>query len=155
MFETIVALTVIGSLLIFVELFVPGLVAGICGALALVAAVVLTYAEYGSGTGNWMLAAVLLASLGLFVWWMRAFPNTRFARRWTLQEEVPAPPAAQQFQLLAGCTGRTITPLRLSGTALIAERRVDVVAESDAIDADVAIRVVRIEGAKVVVRAVP
>jgi membrane-bound ClpP family serine protease len=152
MFELIAALTVIGALLIFLELFVPGMIAGVCGALALIAALALTYSRYGIDQGNTMLSVVLVASILLFFWWMRAFPNTRFARRWMLNEDVPPPADQEKFAALAGSSGRALTTLRPAGTALIDDRRVDVVAESEVIEAGANIRVVRVEGAKVVVR---
>ena len=152
MFELIVALTVIGALLLFLELFVPGMIAGICGALCVIAALALTYSRYGVDQGNTMLSVVLVLAIILFFWWMRAFPNTRFARRWMLQEDVPPPKDHEKYAALAGSSGRALTTLRPAGTAMIGERRVDVVAESEIIEAGASIRVVRVEGAKVVVR---
>lgn len=154
MFELIVALTIIGALLVFLELFVPGMVAGICGALALLAALGLTYGHYGIDYGNRMLVGVLAASIALFIWWMRAFPRTRLAQRWMLKEAVPDAPEQNRHAGLEGSVGRALTTLRPAGTALINERRIDVVAESAIIAADAAIRVVRVEGPKVIVREV-
>jgi len=152
MLELIIGLCVIGALLIFVELFIPGMVAGACGAAALLGAVVLTYREFGAGTGNVMLACLLFGGVILFAWWMRAFPKTYFGRRWTLHEEVPPDPVAAKFDTLIGAAGKAITDLRPAGTALISERRVDVVAESELIEAGAVVRVIRVEGAKVLVR---
>ena len=153
MIELIVGLAVVGALLIFVEFFVPGLVAGTCGALAFVAAVGLTYAYYGMAAGNWMLVAVLIGALVLFVGWMRAFPKTRFSKQWTLHAEAPPPMTAGKFGHLQGCTGKALTALRPAGTALLAGERVDVVAESGLIDEGTPVRVVLVEGARVVVRS--
>jgi membrane-bound serine protease (ClpP class) len=154
MFELIVSLTIIGALLVFIEMFVPGMVAGVCGGLALFAALALTYAQYGIDRGNTMLAVVLGLAMVLFLWWMRAFPNTRWARRWMLDEEVPDAPEQFRHAGLEGSSGRALTTLRPAGTALIDNRRVDVIAESSIIEAGAAIRVVRVEGPKVVVRPV-
>lgn len=152
MFQTIAILTLIGVILVFVELFVPGMIAGICGGIALIAAIILAYVHYGVDRGNMMLAAVLLGAVVLFIWWMRAFPESRIGRRWTLQTEVPPDPRDSKFGDLDQRNGKALTALRPAGTALIEGRRVDVVAESDLIEAGAPVRVVRVEGAKVVVR---
>ena len=152
MFELIVALVVIGALLIFIEIFIPGMIAGVGGALCLIAALALTYSRYGIDQGNTMLSGVLVVSMILFFWWMRAFPHTRLGRRWMLHEEVPPPTTQLKNAVAAGSAGRALTPLRPAGTALIEDRRIDVIAESKIIEAGANIRVVRVEGGKVVVR---
>ncbi len=152
MFDLIVTLTVVGAVLVFVEIFVPGAVAGIVGGLALFAAVALVYAEYGMGRGNLMLIAVLVFGAGLLVWWMRSFSHSRLGRKWTLQSAVPNDPLQSSFHHFVDREGNAVTDLRPAGKALIDGTRVDVIAESDQIDRGAAIRVVRVEGTKVVVR---
>ncbi len=152
MFELIVSLAAVGALLLFVEMFVPGAVAGIVGGLALFAAVALCYSEYGVDRGNLMFIGVLVFGTVLLVWWMRSFSNSRMGRKWTLQTAVPNDSAQSSFQQLADQDGSALTDLRPAGTALIGGTRVDVIAESEQIDRGAAIRVVRVEGSKVVVR---
>lgn len=55
---------------------------------------------------------------------------------------------------LIGKTGIAYTTLRPGGTALIDDRKVDVVADSEYIEKDKKIKVIRVEGIKVVVTAV-
>jgi len=55
---------------------------------------------------------------------------------------------------LSHATGVALTQLRPSGTAKIGGQRVDVVAESGLIERDTEIKVVAVEGMRVVVRAV-
>jgi len=55
---------------------------------------------------------------------------------------------------LIGKTGIAFTTLRPGGTAKIDGRRIDVIADSEYIDKDVKIKVLRVEGIKVVVTAV-
>ncbi len=55
---------------------------------------------------------------------------------------------------MIGKTGIAFTTLRPGGTAEIDGKRVDVVADSEYIDKDVKIKVLRVEGIKVVVTAV-
>ena len=56
---------------------------------------------------------------------------------------------------LAGIEGITLTPLRPAGTAELEGRRVSVVAETGFIESDTRVRVLRVEGNRVVVRALP
>ena len=51
-----------------------------------------------------------------------------------------------------GQTGRTLTALRPAGVVEVAGERVDAVSEGSWIPAGVAVRVIRVEGRKVVVR---
>ena len=155
MFTLIVALILIGSVLLFAELFVPGMVAGICGGLALIAALALTYSHYGVDEGNLVLAGVLAVGMVAFVWWMRAFPDSRFARPWMLGAAVPPSPEQTMHAGLTGQSGRALTTLRPSGIALIANERMTVVAESGVIEAGATVEVMRVEGPKVIVRAAP
>jgi membrane-bound serine protease (ClpP class) len=50
--------------------------------------------------------------------------------------------------------GTALTPLRPSGTAVIDGKRVDVVTEGEMIDKDKPVRVIKVEGGRVVVRMV-
>jgi membrane-bound serine protease (ClpP class) len=137
---------------LFVELFVPGMIAGVCGGLAWIAALGLTYSHYGVDEGNMVLAGVLAVAMIGFVWWMWAFPETRMARRWMLGAEVPPAPEQTMHTALAGRFGQAVTTLRPSGIALINKERVTVVSEAGVIDAGTNVEVVRVEGPKVIVR---
>jgi membrane-bound serine protease (ClpP class) len=152
-FELIVALLVVGALLLFIELFVPGMIAGVIGGLALLGALALTYSHYGVDQGNVVLGVVLAVGMIALAVWMHAFPRTRLAQRWMLKTAVPEAPERSMNDGLTGCSGRAVTTLRPAGIALIENRRIDVVAESAVIEAGAAIHVVRVEGPKVVVRA--
>ena len=145
-------LLVTGALLVFLEIFVPGAVAGALGALALSAAIVCTYIEYGLDRGNLLFLAVLLSGGALFSWWMKSFSNSRFGQKWTLKAAVPSEPAPPRLQSLLNAFGRALTPLRPAGTALIAGTRVDVLAQGEMIEAGAPIEVISVEGTKVVVR---
>ncbi|MES2571576.1 MAG: NfeD family protein [Verrucomicrobiota bacterium] len=152
MFELIFALTLIGALLLFIEIFVPGMVAGILGGFLLLAGIVVTYANYGFEAGNWLLLCELVFGGALFLWWMRSFSESRLGRECTLQEAVPNDPAEALYGRFEGCAGKALTALRPSGTALIEGQRIDVIAQSEMIEAGAALRVIRVEGSKVVVR---
>ena len=148
----IIVLLVVGAILMFLEVFLPGLVAGMLGFLCWVAAVILSYRDFGLQTGNLVLGGVLVGLvIGVFCW-LKFFPESRiaglFISRRTVGELGVTKPE------LVNCTGVTITQLRPSGTAFINGKRVDVVTEGALIEQGASIKVVAVEGLRVVVREV-
>ena len=148
----IITLLIVGAVLMFLETLLPGLIAGIIGFICLVAAVVLGYTDYGYQTGTLILAGVIV---GLIVgtWcWLKFFPESRIAKKFISRGAV-GELGVDKPELLNG-TGEALTHLRPSGTANINGQRVDVVAESGLIERGMKIKVVAVEGARVVVRVV-
>jgi membrane-bound serine protease (ClpP class) len=154
MLSLIIVLVLLGLVLIGIEIFIPGLIVGAIGALALLAAVVLTYREFGSGPGDVMLIALVVLGGAFICWWLSWLPRSYVGRRWTLHAAVEGPTETPNFSALLGASGRALTPLRPGGMALIDGRRVDVVAESGFVEAGEEVTVLRAEGAKVLVRRV-
>jgi membrane-bound serine protease (ClpP class) len=148
---TIVVLLSIGAVLLVLETVLPGMIAGLAGVGCLVAAVVLGYVEHDARTGNLVLAVVLLGSILGTAGWIRYFPGSRLARVFISRRTV-GNVDAQKPELLHQ-TGLALTVLRPSGAALINGRRVDVVTEGALIERGAPIKVVAIEGLRVVVRA--
>ena len=152
-FEAIIILTLVGFLCLAAEVFVPGLVLGIIGCLCLIGAVVAAFVQYGPLTGAIVFAAVSAFSLIGFMAWMFAFPHTAIGRRIMLQKSLNRGESQQTTrQELLGQEGRALTILRPAGSALLAGRKVDVVAESDFIAPGEPVVVVREEGLRIVVR---
>jgi len=152
----IALLVLAGGLLFFIEMWVPGMVAGIAGAVAWVAALALTYTHFGTTAGHALLLGMILGGGALFIWWMRVFPTTRFGRKWILEAAVHAEPQITEAapHVLLNEEGVALTPLRPAGAAKFGERRVDVVTAGDWIEPQTPVRVIRVEGTKVVVRAI-
>jgi membrane-bound serine protease (ClpP class) len=86
------------------------------------------------------------------------FPRTSIGKRVILSttQEHGAGYVAQtdERSLLIGMTGVTLTPVHPSGTVVIDERRYDVVSEGEFIDRNVTVKVIDVEGARIVVRVV-
>ncbi len=147
---TLVLTYLIGLALLFAELFVPGVVMGVLGGIVVIYAVVAAWlqGEYVTAvllTGTTLVAAPLMVRYAM--------------RRLSLASSLPAEDgfAAAESGLagLAGHEGVTLTPLRPAGTADFDGRRVSVVAESGYVELDTRVRVLRVEGNRVVVRAAP
>jgi membrane-bound serine protease (ClpP class) len=152
--ELIIVLTLVGFLMLAAEVFVPGMVLGLLGALALAGAVGASYYHYGLITGTFMLVVIGVVTMVGFIIWMKAFPYTGIGRRLMLQKSLDRGEGEKERPVarLFGMTGKALTPLRPSGTALIDGRRVDVVAESELIETGADIVVIQEEGLRVVVR---
>lgn len=148
----VLALIIAGAVLLFLETILPGLVAGILGGICLMAAVVIGYTQFGYDGGTWILAGVGLLLTTAGVAYLKYFPKTRVAKRFISQGTIGAV-AADRADLL-GRSGVAHTTLRPSGKALIDGRQIDVVTEGPFIERGQSIKVIAVEGARVVVRAV-
>jgi membrane-bound serine protease (ClpP class) len=150
--ELVVVLLIVGAILLILETILPGLIAGIVGFLCLVGAVVTGYVEFGARTGNFILLGVIVGLVAGFSLWVKFFPDSRIARLF-VSKRVVGNIDAQKPELLHQI-GTAYTQLRPSGTALINGRRIDVVTEGALIERGTPVKVVAIEGVRVVVRAV-
>ena len=146
----IITLLILGAILLFLETMLPGLVAGILGAICLMAAVILGFRDFGYQGGSLILVLVLVGVL-VGVWcWLKFFPDSRVARKFISQGAV-GDLGVERPELLHG-TGEALTQLRPSGTANINGQRVDVVTEGGLIERGSKLKVVATEGARIVVR---
>ena len=147
---TIIAFLALGYVLLLLELFVPG---GIIGGLGVLAMAYGTYLAFGVSTG-WGMASVGL-SLTVTALLVRLVLRSRAAHRLVLDSLPPDWKAAESgLEDLLGREGRTLTDLRPAGMMEIDDRRLDVVADSEFLDAGTAVRVVEVEGNRVVVEPV-
>ena len=152
-----VGLFALGLLLLLIEIFaLPGF--GIAGALGLAGMGTGIIMAFGSvRTGLIALTIALAASiLAIILLWNRIL-KSRLFRKLILthrEEQALGYQGPKDLQFLVGRSGRTITPLRPAGTAVIDGERYDVVSEGGFVDPERLITVVRVEGTRVVVREV-
>ena len=146
----IIVLLVLGAILMFLETFLPGVVMGVLGFLCWVAAVILSYRDFGLQTGNLVLGGVLAGLVLGVICWLKFFPESRIAALFISRRTVGE--LGVNRPELVNRTGVTITQLRPSGTAFINGKRVDVVTEGALIEQGASIKVVTVEGLRVVVR---
>jgi membrane-bound serine protease (ClpP class) len=148
----VVTLLAVGAILLLLEIILPGMIAGLLGLLCLIAGVVAGYYEFGVETGTWILTGVMIVLVAGFCGWMWLFPRTRMGRA-LISTGTVGGIGAEKPDLL-NQSGTAFTQLRPSGTALIGGKRIDVVTEGGLIEKGPAIKVVAIEGMRVVVRLV-
>lgn len=150
-----------GLLLLAVEAFVlPGFgVAGVLGALAVVASLVLSMVGRMPTGGDLLTAAgVIMASLamlGVAVWLLvdRLPRDGRMALRARTGSDEGYVSSRRRVELV-GMDGVAVTDLHPAGTAQFGDERVDVVSEGSFVEAGTAVRVVRADGYRHVVRPV-
>ncbi len=151
--ELFLSLLGIGLLLITVEIFVPGGVLGIFGAIALTGAVIAGFFAFGAH-GGFIATGGMIVLGGLVIFaWLKFFPRTVMGRRITLANDLAtAKSAPDDVKHLEGQTGIARSDLRPSGVAEIGGKRIDVVAESGFIAQGSPIQVVSADGFRIVVR---
>lgn len=149
--ELVIALLVAGALLFVAEVYLPGFIAAKFGILSLLGAVVLGFARFGPKGGTWtLLTAALIVGVGGFAY-LKFFSRTGVATG-IVSLRVSATPPPAHLELLHQL-GETLTPLRPGGTARFGTDRIDVVSDGSPIDAGRSVRVVEVEGHRVVVQA--
>ncbi|WP_457638326.1 NfeD family protein [Oceanithermus sp.] len=146
-----VSLFLAGIALLLAEMFlIPGFgVAGIGGLAALAASIYLTFGNQAILVGS---LAVIIGAVGLFLV-LRYLPRTRAAHALVLNNAIDAQaPPRERLSALVGAVGRAISDLRPAGVARFGELKVDVVTDGEYIPKGSFVRVIKVEGARVVVR---
>ncbi len=149
----------IGLLLLAAELFIPsGGVLGILTGLALIGSIALAF-QHSALAGMIFLMVELVAlpamlGIGLHLW-----PRTPIGRRMLLArpspEDIdPTSDVDRHLHSLVGKVGRTLTQLRPAGMTEFDGRRVDTVAEGMIIEQGELVRVLDVQGRRVVVRKI-
>lgn len=151
----VVALALAGVVLILFELHVlPGHgVAGILGVVTLVASVLLAFGIPFLIAALQALAVAIVLSAVAFALLQRVLPENAFVRRLTFAgAQGPDYVAAPDYRALLGRTGVALSFLRPAGVAAFDDERVDVLSEGEFVPAGKAVRVTRVEGARIFVR---
>jgi len=147
----LITLLLAGTFLIGAEIFIPGAVAGTLGGAALFGAVFVAFG-ISPTCGFYVLFGVfILVALTTFAW-IRLFPKSGIGQKMTLSVDGKDFKSTDSHQALLGKTGITHSELRPAGYAMIEGKRIDVVSEGGVIEANVPIRVIKVEGTRVVVR---
>ena len=148
----VIALLVGGALLLFLETVLPGMIAGVFGFICIVIGVGLGYARFDFQTANGLLAITLVGLIAGAILYLKYFPESRAARLFVSRKVVGE--IGTENPSLLNQTGETFTPLRPSGKAVINGERLDVISEGGFIEARRPIKVVAVEGLRIVVRPV-
>ena len=145
-----VALLVAACSLCFLEMFIPSM--GIITAVAMGCAVGSSSFAFGVDS-TWGSAFIVLNVVGMicsFAIAFRLLPRSPLAVHNSDVEDARSTPEGT-YQEILGKTGVAFTDLRPGGTAMIDGCKVDVVAQGGYIDEGARVKVLKIEGNKIVV----
>jgi len=122
---TILLLFVLGIVLLFFDLFLPGIILSVAGTLAFLAGTARAFTDYGIGGGlmAFAIGAVLL-TVALYIEY-GILPKTRFGKKFFLHAAVDGTsqmPSAHT-SALTGREGVALTPLMPSGQIEVDGRR--------------------------------
>lgn len=147
----------IGLVLLLVEFFaVPGFgIAGIGGLALILLSVFLAFNNFSAGLAAVTIA--LLVSIILIMWGFRRLPKSNLWSKLSLGTSLTTESgyvSHQKREDLIGQIGKSLTPLRPAGSAIINGERLDVVSEGGWIERDTEILVSKVEGHRIVVKEV-
>lgn len=153
-----IVLLIISVGLIFAEILLPSFGAlGIGAILALVGGSIMAFGESSQSGFIFLIVSLLVCTGSIFIAY-RILPMTPFGKKLFL---IGPEPTAQErrgvdsrLNMLAGKEGTTISLLRPAGVAQIDGQRVDVVSTGDSIEPGTAVKVVLVDGNRVVVTTV-
>ncbi|WP_102346732.1 NfeD family protein [Bacillus sp. Marseille-P3661] len=151
-----IILLVIGVLLIILELFVPGGIMGLFGVGAVVTSLILATDNIGYMIFS-ILIAILVTIIGSVILF-KVFGYEKGIFRHIILSDSTSSEKGYISNLtraeLVGLEGKTVTPLRPSGTALFNDERIDVVTEGGFVENGKVVKIVKAEGSRVIVREI-
>ena len=146
-----ITLLVVGLALLFFEILLPGLILGTCAFLTLAASVFVAYTETEEILyGHLFLGVTVVSLTSAIIWFIKYFPSTKMGRQLVSTSTVGE--LGIDFTDLINQTGTAYTDLRPSGKATIGDQRLNVVTEGSFIEKDNSVKVIAVEGNRVVVR---
>jgi membrane-bound serine protease (ClpP class) len=151
----VLLLFIAGVALIFVELFMPGIVFGVIGGIMFIASIVFAFRDYGVNQGLAISIGEVLVATVVILYGLKRFPQTRTGKMLILGRSLDKKlgySGTEDHEKYVGMEGETITHLRPAGMAKINSERIDVVTEGAFIDKGKRITVVEVEGNRIVVR---
>lgn len=151
-----VLLFVAGIILMVIELFVPGWgIFGILGLISLGSAVVLAAYDPAFGIMS-LVVALALTGIGLWIA-VKVFGMKGVWSKLILKEEQQNESgyvSNRDLHELVGKRGVTLTPLRPAGWVQVDGEKYDVVSEGGMIPAKTPVKVIQVEGSRIVVRRI-
>ena len=151
-----IVLLILGIILIVAELFVPGGILGFLGIGAIIVSLFLS--GYDIGHMSMSIGIAFLVTLITAIILFRRigmdkgiFRHIILKERTTTEEGYVS--SVNRLELL-GLEGESLTPLRPSGIGLFDNERIDIVSEGSFIEKNRLIKVVKVEGVRVIVREI-
>ncbi|WP_236016901.1 NfeD family protein [Heyndrickxia sporothermodurans] len=147
-------LFIIGIVLIIAEFFLPGAIAGILGTAAIVGSLLIAGGNIFY-MGISIIIAILVAIIGMIIMVKVLGKRMKLFKKIILSDSTSTDKGyvsnVNRLELV-GKTGITMTPLRPAGTMTINDERLDVVSEGGYIDKGIKVKIIKVEGSRIVVR---
>lgn len=149
----VIVLFVLGTILLFAEVFAPGLILGTLGVLMIVGSMGYgwyLYPEYGL----FIVIGELILSSGTVIFGLYLMASGRGPIKVSLEASQNSEEGWRSYEIspeLVGATGVAHTALRPAGTIVVHNERLDAVSSGNYIDRGTPILIVEIEGHRVVV----
>lgn len=144
---------VMGIVLLVVEIFVPGFgLAGISGIVLLILAAIFQAQSFVQGLMLIVLMALIIGAAAIF-FFKSASKGAIYRSDMVLKEQSAKSEQVQSIK--PGDIGTALTILRPAGSALFNGTRYDVISQGDFISMDTPVKVISVEGNKIVVMKVP
>ncbi len=145
----------LGMGLILVEVFLPGFgLPGISGIALVGVGTIMAAMHFGTLTAVVLLLVIIAVLAVLVSWLLRSAAKGDVAKSKLFLHQKEELREQQDMQVLVGREGRTLSVLRPSGIGDFDGVRLNVVTEGEFIENGVAIRIARVEGGKIVVKAI-
>jgi membrane-bound ClpP family serine protease len=157
----VAALLLVGLAMLVLEVFLPtGGVLGFLSLLAIIAAIVMAFAEQGVAFGMGVLAVAFAAVPTALALAFRWFPDTPLGRRVlppppAAEDVVPAADRRRRLRELVGRRGRVTSELMPWGAVEVGGERHEAMSEGGPVPAGAEVEVAAVQGAALVVRPVP
>lgn len=147
---SLIILYIIGIMAIVSEIFIPGIIIGICGAICMITSTVLAYHAGHNILGHVLLICGVCSIPAFLITWYKVFSKVFSIN----ESEEGFSSADASLKDLISAEGVTITPLHPCGIARINGKKIDVITSGDMIKENTRIKVIEVEGNRVVVKAV-
>jgi membrane-bound serine protease (ClpP class) len=153
--EVYLVLLIGGLLLLGAEIYIPGGIVGAIGGLFLLASIIMSFQVFSTTVALYATTATVFLVGVSMVLWIKVFPRTSMGRKLMVtNDESTFKASPDGLADLLGKEGISVCDLRPSGFVRFGTQRVDVVADGMMISKDTPVRVVKVEGFRVVVKPV-
>lgn len=151
----VLVIFIIGIILLLVEVIAPGFgIPGIMGIIAIFASIILASSSMEQALIS-LLIAIILTIIAVILLFKFAPRSNKFFDKITLSTSLNTSSgyvSSEDFKDYVGKIGVVITPLRPAGSIEIENRKLDVVSENAYIGKDEKVKIVKVEGNRIIVR---
>lgn len=152
----IITLIITGLILICAEIIIPGGILGGLGIIAFIAAVVLTWQEYGPMAGIWALIGTGVLSVLTIMVGLKILPKSKLGRGLFLSAKLDNPKKKTLAnEDIIGKEGKTLTTLAPTGKIQIEEQSFEAFSKSGMLHANERVKVVAQDNFRLIIEKIP